>query len=150
MGLIDYTGHLNNHDDYVKIINRINDKCDYIEIVILDKKESNKLVDKFSEFIIEKKKVKKWWGTELLCKRPCNSLYKIKYNKHIYLYLLQFETFCKYFEFGTSEKSLKIGDYSEITDFGIDDIAFYDSEGNTLLNTTTHEGYIMINEKLIK
>ncbi len=149
MNLVDYTGYLNNHVDYVKIINKINNKCDYIEIVILEKKESNEFVDKFSEFIIEKKKVKKWWGTELFCKKPCNNLYKIKYNEKIYLYLLQFETFCKYFKFGDNKKSLEIGDYSEITDFGIDDIAFYDRDGNTLLNTTTHEGYITINEELI-
>ena len=37
MNLVDYTGYLNNHVDYVKIINKINNKCDYIEIVILEK-----------------------------------------------------------------------------------------------------------------
>ena len=43
----------------------------------------------------------------------------------------------------------KNGDYSEITDFGYDDIAFYDKDNNYLFFTTTHEGYLAINAELI-
>lgn len=150
MELIDYTGKLNNHNDYIDILNKISVKCEYIEVVILDKNESNELVDKFKEDIIYVRKVKEWWGTELACSEPCNYLYRLKFNKKILSYLSNFETFCKYFKFGTNNKSLEYGDYSEITDFGIDDIAFYDSEDNFLLWTTTHEGYIWINENIIK
>ena len=42
---------VNNHNDYINILNRINTKCDYVEVVILDEKKSNELVDKFKECI---------------------------------------------------------------------------------------------------
>ena len=39
--------------------------------------------------------------------------------------LNEYETFCKYYEYRSNTKSLTRGDYSEVTDFGSDDIAFY-------------------------
>lgn len=146
MNLIDYTGRLNNHDDYLKMLDRIEKKCEFIEIVILDGKKSNKLVDKFSHNIIDISKVSEWWGTKT---KGSNYLYKIYSSKGLFEYLRGFETFCKYYEYGTTEESLRRGDYSVDTDFGIDDIAFYDKNDNCLLCTTTHEGYIFINETLI-
>lgn len=149
MELTDYTGKLNDHESYLDILNRIDKKCEYIEVVILDEKESNDLIEKFRNDIISVKKVKEWWGTEVVSLEPCNYLYRLKYSKKLYNYLSKFETFCKYFEYGTTKKSLEYGDYREITDFGMDDIAFYDQNGNYLLWTTTHEGYILVNDKII-
>ena len=149
MELTDYTGKLNDHESYLDILNRIDKKCEYIEVVILDEKESNDLIEKFRNDIISVKKVKEWWGTEVVSLEPCNYLYRLKYSKKLYNYLSKFETFCKYFEYGTTKKSLEYGDYREITDFGMDDIAFYDHNGNYLLWTTTHEGYILVNDKII-
>ena len=149
MELTDYNGKLNDHESYLDILNRIDKKCEYIEVVILDEKESNDLIEKFRNDIISVKKVKEWWGTEVVSLEPCNYLYRLKYSKKLYNYLSKFETFCKYFEYGTTKKSLEYGDYREITDFGVDDIAFYDQNGNYLLWTTTHEGYILVNDKII-
>lgn len=149
MELTDYTGKLNDHESYLDILNRIDKKCEYIEVVILDEKESNDLIEEFRNDIISVKKVKEWWGTEVVSLEPCNYLYRLKYSKRLYNYLSKFETFCKYFEYGTTKKSLEFGDYREITDFGVDDIAFYDQNGNYLLWTTTHEGYILVNDKII-
>ena len=42
-----------------------------------------------------------------------------------------------------------VGDYAEITEFGSDDIAFFDDNEIPLLYTTTHEGFIIIREDLI-
>ena len=140
MNIIDYTGKLNNHDDYIQILNKLEQKCSYIEVVILDKRKSNELVEEFKHDIIETKKVSKWWGTET---NSQNNLYKIKSSKGLFEYLSKYETFCKYIE---NEKK---GDYPEATDFGIDDIAFYDEFNNYLLYTTTHEGEIIINKELI-
>lgn len=39
MELIDYTGKLNNHNDYINVLNKISVKCEYIEVVILDEKK---------------------------------------------------------------------------------------------------------------
>ena len=107
-------------------------------------------MDKFKNDVLEVKKVKKWWGTELMCSEPCNYLYKIKCTKELFAYLSEFETFCKYYKYGANEKTLEKGEYSEQTDFGIDDIAFYDSNGTVFLLTTTHEGSVYINEDLIQ
>lgn len=145
INMIDYTGKLNDHEKYIEIINKIKIKCNYIEIVIIDGKKSNELVDNFSKDIIETKRVSSWWGTKTNKK---NNLYKIKATNNLFDYLEKYETFCKYFEYGSNNESLKRGDYSLITDFGIDDIAFYDENDNYLLFTTTHEGYIAVNKEL--
>lgn len=139
--MIDYTGKLNEHEEYLKILNLLEKKTSYIEIVLIDKKKTNELVEKFKDKIISTQFVSKWWGTETRIK---NKLIKIESSKELFDYLSKFETFCKYY---TSENR---GDYSEITDFGYDDIAFYDKFENPLLFTTTHEGYIIVSDNLIK
>ena len=141
MNIIDYTGKLNDHTEYIKVLNKVELKCKYIEIVIIDGRKSNELVDKFSSDIIEVKKVSKWWGTET---KSVNNLYRIKATKEFFTYLAKYETFCKYHE------SFTRGDYAEITDFGYDDIAFYDENNNYILLTTTHEGNIAINDEIIQ
>lgn len=140
MELIDYTGKLNNHNEYLKVINKLEDKTKYIEIVLINESEDNELIDQIKDNIISTKKVSKWWGTKTFSK---NNLYKIKTSKKLFDLLKEYETFCKYFESDN-------GDYVETTDFGFDDIAFYDKNGNLLLYTTTREGYITASNKLIK
>ena len=78
-----------------------------------------------------------------------NKLIKVKSSNGLFEYLKQFETFCKYYEYGTTPKSFLRGDYSEITDFGYDDIAFYNKNDEILLCTTTHEGYISISDTIV-
>ncbi len=138
--LIDYTGQLNNHEDYVQIIKRMENKCDYIEIVILDERSSNAMVDSLKDDIISKKFVSKWWQTETTVK---NKLFKIKASKKLFDYLYNLNTFCIY---SISDDNKE---YFELTDFGYDDIAFFDNNDSILLCTTTHEGYISIREDLI-
>ena len=146
MNIIDYTGKLNNHEEYIKVLNRIEQKCKYVEIVIIDGRKSNDIVDNFSSDILEIKKVSKWWGTEI---ESVNNLYRIKATKEFFTYLTKYETFCKYYEYGSSKESFTRGDYSEITNFGYDDIAFYDENNNYILFTITHEGNIAINNEII-
>lgn len=146
MSMIDYTGKLNNHKEYIKILDKIENKCKYIEIVILDGRKSNELIDKFSDDILEVKKVSEWWGTKII--GGSNYLYKINYSKEIFECLRNFQTFCIYYEHESNDENFKRGYHFEITDFGIDDIAFYDKNDTCLLCTTTHEGYIYVNEKV--
>ncbi len=145
--MIDYPGKLNRHAKYIKVLNDLEPKTEYIEIVLIDEKETNDLVEKFKSDIISTGIVSEWWGTKTVAR---NKLIKIKASNELFEYLKQFETFCKYYEYGSTIKSFLRGDYSEITDFGYDDIAFYDEKEQILLYTTTHEGYITIDEKLIK
>ena len=147
MDIIDYTGKLNNHEEYINVLYKIEIKCKYIEVVVIGGRKSNELIDKFKDDILNIKKVSKWWGTQT---RGSNYLYRINSSKEIFEYLRNFETFCKYYEYGSNNESLRRGDYSEITDFGLDDIAFYDNNNDCLLCTTTHEGYIAANKKILE
>lgn len=142
MELLDYTGKLNNHEEYLNVLNKLEFKTKYIEIVILDGRKSNDLLIKFKDNVVFIKKVSKWWNTEI---RGTNYLYRLKISNELFEYLSKFETFCKYYE---ADDFLQY-DRCEITDFGIDDIAFYDDNDLPLLCTTTHEGYILIREDLM-
>ena len=141
MNIIDYTGKLNSHEQYLKILNKIETKCNYIEIVILDGRKSNELVDEFSSDIIDIKKVSKWWGTET---SAVNNLYRIKTSDKLCEYLAKYDTFCKYL---VADDEYYY-DRQLTTDFGRDDIAFFDDNDIPLLFTTTHESYIYIREDL--
>lgn len=139
MKLINYTGKLNNHNEYLQVIRQLENKCRYIEYVLVDE-EDKKFIEKFESLIISKERKNKWWGTKA---HEENQVYKIKATKEIFNYLKKFETFCKYIISNS-------GDISEDTDFGINDIAFFDDKDLPLLFTTTHEGYITIRDDLFK
>lgn len=139
--MIDYTGNLNCHEQYINALNALEPKTKYIEIVLIDEKETNELVDKFKKDVISVKKVSEWWGTITVAK---NKLIRIKASKELFEYLETFETFCKY------HVSRSRGEHSSETDFGDDDIAFYNENDDMLLYTTTHEGYITIKKDLFK
>ncbi len=139
MKLIDYTGQLNNHNEYLKVIKQLEKKCKNIEYVLVDEGET-KFIDQFKNFIISSRYKNKWWGTKSSKK---SKIYIIKSSKEIFNYLKQFETFCKYI-------ILNDGDIVEETQFGINDIAFFDDKEMPLLFTTTHEGYITIRDDLLK
>lgn len=133
---MDYTGLLNEHNKYIEVLDKLESKTEYIEIVLIDGKDTNELVDYLKDDILKIDYVSSWWGTEISDK---NKLVRIKSSIKLFNKLRMYETFCKYYE------SVK-GDYSEVTDFGYDDIAFYDKSNNILLCTTTHEGAIMFDE----
>ncbi|MCX4365700.1 MAG: hypothetical protein OSJ70_08020 [Bacilli bacterium] len=139
MRLIDYTGKLNNHDDYLAIINKLENNCQYIEYVLINDEEIE-LLEKFEDCIISFESKNKWWGTKSSQK---NKVYKIKASKEIFKYLKQFETFCKYTMSSSS-------DIVEETDFGLNDIAFLDEKEIPLLFTTTHEGYITVRDDILR
>lgn len=139
MKLLDYTGKLNNHNEYLQVLNQLEKKCQYIEYVLINEDET-KFIKNFERFIISLELKNKWWGTKSSQK---NKVYKIKSSHEIFSYLKQFETFCKY----TISND---GDLIEDTAFGINDIAFFDNKEIPLLFTTTHEGYITIRADLFK
>ncbi len=139
MELVDYTGKLNNHNEYLQIMKHLENKCKYIEYVLVDE-DDREFIERFESLVISIKLKNKWWGTKSSGK---SKIYKIKASKELFKYLSQFETFCKYI---FSDK----GDIAEDTNFGINDIAFFDDKEIPLLFTTTHEGYITIREDLLR
>ena len=133
MELIDYTGKLNEHDKYIKMLDRLKRKCKYIDITLIDNKERNVITEKFKEDIIYYKKRN-------------NNIVRLKTTDEFFNYLKRFETFCKYY----ISENLGVSDKVEYTDFGLDDIAFYDDNETPLLSTETHEGIILIRDDFIE
>lgn len=137
--LVDYTGKLNSHSEYLQAIRQLENKCRYIEYVIVNE-DDKEFIEKFESLIVSVEAKNKWWGTKSGRK---NRVYKVKSSKEIFKYLKRFETFCQYI---VSDG----GDIVKDTDFGINDIAFLDDKELPLLFTTTHEGYITIRDDLFK
>lgn len=138
MKLVDYTGKLNSHGEYLNVLSFLEQKSSFIEYVLIT--DDYSFVEKFKDDVILAKEKNKWWGTKSARK---NKIYRIKASKNMFKYLKEFDTFCKY-------SITKTGDVSEETDFGINDIAFFDSKNSIpLLFTTTHEGYITIRDDLL-
>ena len=132
MKLVDYTGKINSHGEYIEILKKLEKKSQFIEYVLVDETDT-KFIENFRNLIISMTSKNKWWGTKTRGKG--RQIYKIKSSKEIFQYLSKFENFCKY--------TVSIyGDIVESTDFGINDIAFFDDSEIPLLFTTTHEGYI--------
>ena len=116
--------NLNNHNDYLKILNILEQKTKFIEYVLIDTNNTT-LVDFVPENIYSQKKSNAWWGTST--SQSCE-IYKIIATNNLFSKLRKFKTFC--------------------TDFGINDIAFFDNKSEPLLFTTTHEGYISLRNDL--
>lgn len=125
--------NLNNHNDYIKILNILEQKTKYIEFVLIDTDDTT-LVDFVQENIYSQKKSNAWWGTST--SQYCD-IYKIIPTNKLFAKLKKFKTFCIL-------NKTDYGDIAEITDFGINDIAFFDSKSEPILFTTTHEGYISL------
>ena len=110
-------------------------KCSFIGIGSMDYRH-HEIVEKFNSNIIKKEKSSSWWGTKTSF---IYTLYYIKTSKELFDYLRKYETFCKSVNYKAKE-----------TNFGVDDIAFFDKNDNLLLRTTTHEGFIFVDESIDK
>ena len=141
MEYVDYISKLNNHNDYLKMLDILENKCLYIEYVLVDGRKSDDLVNMFYTDIISRDKTREWWGTVTT---PACIRYRIKYSKELFNYLRSFETFVIYImKDGYPDKCIN-------TNFGINDIAFFDNKDDPMLYTTTHEGYVDIRKDIDK
>ncbi len=139
MEFVDYTGKLNDHNQYLQVIKQLQSKCKYIEYAVIDK-DDKKFTEQFEYLVISVSRQKQWWGTK---SAQSASVCRLKVSKDVFKYLKQFETFCKYI---TLQNGRNTEARAERTDFGINDIAFFDDTKTPLLFTTTHEGYIWVRE----
>ena len=139
--MIDYSEELKTHSDYVNIINKLETKTKKIEMVIIDGKSDNNFIKRIKNNIISKDKVSHWWEN-YTCK--LNYKYVIKPSKKVFDILRDHENFLKIL----FDNKGNVYDY-QITDFGIDDIAFFDEDKKPLLCTTIHEGKIYIRSDLL-
>lgn len=139
MKLVDYTGKLNDHAAYLHVIKLLEMKCESIEYALVDE-DDTELIERFRDLVVSVKTKNRWWGTKSY--GSGSKVYTLKASKDLFRYLRSFETFCKS---GTSD----YGDTVFVTDFGINDIAFFDKDELPLLFTTTHEGYITARSDLL-
>ena len=134
---------LTNFIKYTEVIGLIEKKCDYVEIVLLCSKESSELIEMFQDQIIDKEWVTEWSGTRIYLgddkKEKGNLKIKIKFNNK-FLTLIK-ETGAKG-PFNTEDRNYNFIGYLYFPLLEQDDISFYDKDGNLLLFTTTHEGYV--------
>ncbi len=137
MKMVDYTGKLNQHADYLNMLRVLKQKCTYLEYVLLSDDDS--FVEKYREQIVSVKGKNKWWGTKSSGK---SDVYRLRAVPDMFRDLRKHETFCIF-------KGTEMGDVAVETSFGWNDIAFFDDRGELpLLYTTTHEGEVMVRDDL--
>ena len=128
---VNYDGKLNNHEDYQKMLKILEKECSFIGI-----DSEHEIVVKHNKDIIKIEKSSSWWGIET---SYINTLYYIKASEALFKDLSKYETFCKTINYEAQK-----------TDFGANDIAFFDKNDNILLITNTHEGFISVDERIDK
>ena len=127
-----YDGKLNTHKSYLKMLDILMSNSKFIGIT-----SNHEIIDIFKDDIISIEKSHSWWGIET---SYYEELYYIKASKELFNYLKKYDTFCKYIVDYIN------GDYVETTEFGINDIAFFDNKNNILFRTNTHEGFLFVSK----
>ena len=138
-----FNGKLNNHEDYLKMLGILKNKCKFIGISCVCEFD-HELVKEFKNDIMCIEKSNTWWG---FVTSYTAVLYYIKSSNELFDYLKKYETFTKYI-FGN--RNAKIGDEVERTNFGYNDIAFFDENDQLLLKTITHEGDVLVSDSIDK
>ncbi len=131
---------LETHSQYLDILNTIKDDTERIILVQIDGEDAkDPIVNTAKEMMILEKQeiVCEWFGTITLGREAVQ--YTFLKSQEFFDYLSSFEAFF----IVLSENPYSVN----TTDFGFDDIAFLDKNGDLLFYTTTHEGYAYLNKK---
>ena len=133
---------LTDHRQFLSLLAALEKETAVIEIVQVNgEDEDTPLIKAAMPFLIKKEIVNKWHGT----KRGGKGAPKLTFraDKAVFAHLRKYEHF-----FGNSRDEYGCDTVIE-TDFGQDDIAFLDNNGEPLFFTTTHEGYAVIAEEVL-
>lgn len=133
---------LESHRQYLEILNLVRKDTALIVLVQIDGvDEGDPIVAAAKQMMqLEKQEtVSRWLGTVA----PGRGAARYVFRKHrsFFGYLASFESF-----FLVKSRDPFV---VEATDFGMDDIAFLDQNGELLFYTTTHEGYANLHRKYI-
>ena len=115
---------ITSHEQHLELLRALEGRTRYIELVQVDE-VVNFALDNM--ILLEKGFVNEWEGTRAV-------RYKFESNKVFFEFLRRFEAFFINEEEGVPFREMR-------TDFGIDDICFFDEKNKMLFWTTTHEGY---------
>lgn len=131
---------LKSHSQYLDLLNAIREDTERIILVQTDgDDQTDPVVNAAKEMMtLEKREiVSEWFGTISPGRDATQYTFLIK--RKFFDYLSAFESFF-IIESGNPYKVRN-------TDFGYDDVAFSDRNGEILFFTTTHEGYAALNKK---
>lgn len=134
---------LSDREQYLRLLSALEKETAVIEIVRICGEDADEPLIKAAEpFLLKKESVNKWLGTRSGGKGVPK--YTIRADKAFFKHLRKYEHFFKNSvdEYGC-DKVIE-------TDFGLDDIAFLNKNGEPLFFTTTHEGYATIAAELLK
>ena len=132
---------LKSHLQYLNILNAIRKETERIIIVQIDGEDkTDPIVNTAKEMMpLENREiVSKWLGT--IARGRAAIKYTFLKKREFFGFLSSFEAFF----IVESENPYRV----RATDFGFDDIAFLDHNGDVLFYTTTHEGYAYYNKSL--
>ena len=133
---------LTDHKQFLRLLSALEKKTAVIEIVQINGEDLNApLVKAAMPFLIRKDIVNKWHGT----RRGGKGVPKLTFraDRTIFAHLRKYEQFFVNLrdEYGC-DKVVE-------TDFGQDDIAFLNKNGEPLFFTTTHEGYAVVSADIV-
>lgn len=134
---------LTDHEQYLRLLSALEKETAALEIIqVCGEDESDPLIKAALPFLRKKETVNKWLGTRQGGKGAPK--YTIRADKALFKHLRKYEHFFK-------NSRDKYGCDTVIeTDFGLDDIAFVNKNGEPLFFTTTHEGYATIAAGILK
>lgn len=125
------------HRQHLELLDALEKRTRVIEIVRICGGDEE-LIKEATPFLIKKERVNRWHGT---IQGGRGSLkYTIRADGMFFEHLRKYDGFFR----STPDKNAPF----EVTDFGLDDVAFLDGGGAALFYTTTHEGYAYIDPKL--
>lgn len=134
---------LTDHKQFLRLLSVLEKDTAALEIVQICGEDANEtLIKAAMPFLLKKENVNKWHGTR--CGGKGVPKYTIRADKAFFANLRRYEHF-----FANSRDEYGCDKVIE-TDFGLDDIAFLNKNGEPLFFTTTHEGYATIAADLLK
>lgn len=134
----------NSHIDYLSLINVLEKHTKYVEFLqLIGDEEIHELVLKYKEYIITKKTVTNWLNTG-----GKGILYKLDIPLNIKSSF--FDDLRQYNDFFYIKINSKLGEFIEYSDFGINNMAIFNMNGELIFYTIPHEGYIWKNDNVFK
>lgn len=128
---------LTDHEQFLRLLSALEKETAALEIVQICGEDADEpLIKAAKPFLLKKESVNKWHGTRQGGKGVPK--YTIRADKAFFRHLRKYEHF---FKNSVDEHGC---DKVIETDFGQDDIAFLNKDGEPLFFTTTHEGYATI------
>ncbi len=145
---------MDNHDDYVKLINTLQKDTKYVVIVQyqgwIDEKEKHILKARQSMKLVEKSKVFSFLGTTTRGDPSVKYVFERKDDDaDFFKYLKSYNTF---FDSDELPESKNDGSHEQYLrrNFGIDDFGFLDKDKKVLFHTVTHEHYTFMDRDYFK